>query len=132
MEDKNSNLPPGVTDNNIPGNEPEGEFAAFYESVDSSIESNGLLPDDAHEVWRLGMQEYRNIKVKGRGTLEALQETLSADRFLKVIDGLLQLQEVFARNGGGSINIENLSKMNALKFIKTLAINDIVHVSIKE
>jgi len=52
-----SNLPPGVTENMIPGNRPEDEaWDDFHAKIDDDCTEMALTPDEAQEIWELGKQ----------------------------------------------------------------------------
>lgn len=56
----NDNLPPGVTENMIPGNRTEdAEWEYFHEAVDKDCEKHEFTPEEAWETWRLGVAVVR-------------------------------------------------------------------------
>lgn len=50
-----SNLPPGVTENMIPGNRPEDQL---HGGIDADMEKHKLSIQEAIEIWKLGMRRY--------------------------------------------------------------------------
>jgi hypothetical protein len=51
-----SNLPPGVSDNMIPGNRAEDEaWERFHEKLDADCTREGLDWEGALQVWKYGM-----------------------------------------------------------------------------
>jgi len=56
-----SNLPPGVTENMIPGNRVEDmEWERFWDNVDNDCSDMELAPAEAQAIWILGLVAYRN------------------------------------------------------------------------
>lgn len=52
-----SNLPPGVSDSDIPGNRPEDvAFENLVERIERDLEARGLGVDDANWIWTAGIR----------------------------------------------------------------------------
>lgn len=49
----NSNLPPGVSEFNIPGNTPEEQA---WDSLLENIQNSGLTAQEARAVWEFGLK----------------------------------------------------------------------------
>lgn len=60
-----SNLPPGVGVSDIPGNRPEElEWDTFFETVSDYCSKNGIEPEAAFRIWRMGAQIYEGVEVR--------------------------------------------------------------------
>ena len=58
-----SNLPPGVTENDLPGNRPEDEeWDKFYEKVDNDTIEMKLYVDQATTIWEMGKAAWNTYK----------------------------------------------------------------------
>jgi hypothetical protein len=63
----NGNLPPGVTDRDLPGNRYEDErFEEFCEKVTKSMEEYGIDIDDIVRCWEWGVDIYIQVRVNAR------------------------------------------------------------------
>ena len=55
-----SNLPPGVSASQIPGNTPEDEvWEKFIEQMCLDCDTHCLSAEEAHNVWRLGIAAFQ-------------------------------------------------------------------------
>jgi hypothetical protein len=73
-----SNLPPGVSEGDIPGNSPEDcEWDFFHEKVDGDTAEFGLEPAEAHICWLRGLLCVPRIVEDGQkceGILQQIHE----------------------------------------------------------
>jgi len=54
-----SSLPPGVTENMLPGNRPEDEaWDNLHIEIDNDADMKGLSPWDALEIWHMGIEQW--------------------------------------------------------------------------
>lgn len=61
-----SNLPPGVSENMIPGNRPEdAAWEFFHESVDEDCIKEGFTDMDAHIIWGIGFEVFKHLRKYG-------------------------------------------------------------------
>jgi hypothetical protein len=64
------NLPPGVSDSDIPGNRPEDEaWEKVHELLDSEASVYGWGPEEAREMLWWGVLVYRNIRERSKERL---------------------------------------------------------------
>jgi len=55
-----SNLPPGITENMLPGNRPEDEaWDNLHIEIDNDADSKGFGPWDALEIWHMGIEQWQ-------------------------------------------------------------------------
>lgn len=61
-----TNLPPGVSANDIPGNTPEEEaWEKVHFDIDTDCEEQGLDDMDAAVAWRMGLELYLHLRHTG-------------------------------------------------------------------
>jgi len=61
-----SNLPPGVSDSDIPGNRPEDmAWERLHECIDDVISREGMSDMDAWVAWKLGVDAWKAAKANG-------------------------------------------------------------------
>ncbi len=58
-----SNLPPGCSDSDIPGNRPEDvALEDFHDKIDADCVANEMTITEAHEAWSIGLSEFMGLK----------------------------------------------------------------------
>lgn len=61
-----NNLPPGVNENDIPGNRPEDDaWEKLHEEIDDDSNEYGLADMEAWTAWKLGLAAYLKSKELG-------------------------------------------------------------------